>query len=114
MTFDYLGAGRVASFRSYVCRALGLVRTSLVFGLLNAGVGLWATWLLKPLLSQSTLGLRLRALAVLLLLGLGLVNADALTNLAEEEIFPGRLSMPKALPTSGSSYRARRLAFSSF
>ena len=28
---------------------LGLVRTSLLFGMLNAGVALWATWLLLPL-----------------------------------------------------------------
>jgi len=29
---------------------LGLVRTSLVFGILNAAVGLWGTWVLQPLI----------------------------------------------------------------
>jgi len=50
---------------------LGLVRTSLVFGILNALVGLWGTWLLRPLLPEATTGLRLRALLTIGILTAG-------------------------------------------
>ena len=50
LTFDYLGA-LVASllFPILLVPHLGLVRTALLFGLLNAAVGLWSTWLFAPL-----------------------------------------------------------------
>src|SRR5215471_5760138 len=50
LTFDYVGA-LVASllFPLFLVPRLGLVRTSLVFGLLNAVVGLWATWFMRKL-----------------------------------------------------------------
>ena len=48
LTFDYLGA-LVASllFPILLVPHLGLVRTSLLFGLLNAVVGLWSVWLFR-------------------------------------------------------------------
>src|SRR5207248_8411828 len=44
LAFDYVGA-LIASllFPIFLVPKLGLVRTSLMFGFLNAGVGLWAT-----------------------------------------------------------------------
>jgi spermidine synthase len=77
---------------------LGLVRTSLLFGLLNAGVGLWGTWLLRPLLGGNTAGLRVRAAVVLALLGLGLVKADLLTTLAEEGSFADEIVYARTTP----------------
>ena len=44
---------------------LGLVRTSLVFGMLNAAVALWGTWLLRPLIKGSIVGLRVKAAIVM-------------------------------------------------
>jgi spermidine synthase len=88
LAFDYIGA-LVASilFPIFLVPRLGLVRTSLVFGMLNAVVGLWGTWLLRPLLRRSVSGLRARSAFVLLLLVIGIVKADALTSLAEENLF---------------------------
>ncbi len=89
LTFDYIGA-LVASllFPLFLIPTLGLVRTSLVFGILNALVGLWGTWLLRPLLSKSWLpGLRGRAVLVIGLLATGIIKADTLTRLAEESLF---------------------------
>lgn len=60
LAFDYIGA-LVASllFPIFLVPRLGLVRTSLVFGMLNAAVGLWGTYLLRPLLNPAGLfGLR--------------------------------------------------------
>src|SRR6516164_3670695 len=84
LTFDYIGA-LVASllFPIFLVPKLGLVRTSLVFGMLNAGVGLWGTWLLRPLIAGGVLGLRIRAAIVLLLLSGGIVGANWLISLAD-------------------------------
>ena len=47
LALDYVGA-LVASllFPIFFVPKLGLTRTSLLFGMLNAAVGIWATWLL--------------------------------------------------------------------
>ena len=88
LTFDYVGA-LVASllFPLFLVPKLGLVRTSLVFGLLNAGVGLWATWFMRPLIKGDVSGLRARAAIVMTLLVIGIIKANALTTLAEDELF---------------------------
>ena len=88
LTFDYIGA-LVASllFPILLVPYLGLVRTSLMFGILNALVGLWGTYLLRPLLSDRGLpGLRGRAVLAIGLLLVGIIKADALTLWAEEVI----------------------------
>lgn len=88
LTFDYIGA-LVASllFPVFLVPTLGLVRTSLVFGILNALVGLWGTSLLRPILAGSVTGLRIRSVLVLLLLVAGVIKADSLTSLAENSMF---------------------------
>jgi spermidine synthase len=88
LAFDYLGA-LVASllFPLFLMPHLGLVRTSLVFGMINALVGLWATWLLASLLGRKVYGLRLRGGIVLALLAAGVVQAEWLTSLAEESVY---------------------------
>src|SRR5262249_17163042 len=66
---------------------LGLTRTSLLFGMLYAGVGLWGTWQLRSIIRGGVLALRIQAVAVLLLLGGLMMKADFLTRLAEEEMY---------------------------
>ena len=89
LTFDYIGA-LVASllFPILFVPTLGLIRTSLLFGMLNAAVGFWGTWLLRPLLSEKSLnGLRARSILAIGLLVVAFIKADRLTSLAEESIF---------------------------
>ena len=89
LTFDYIGAlAGSLMFPILFLPKLGLIRTSLVFGMINALVGLWGTWLLKPLLVRRPFGLRLRAMLVLLLLIAVFIYADKLTTLAEARLFP--------------------------
>jgi spermidine synthase len=46
LTFDYLGALAVSlAFPLVLVPQLGLIRTGLLFGLMNAAVALWALWL---------------------------------------------------------------------
>src|SRR3954469_10993413 len=48
LTFDYLGALAVAvAFPLLLVPQLGLIRTGVFFGLLNAAVALWALWLFR-------------------------------------------------------------------
>jgi len=85
LTFDYLGAlAASVLFPLIFVPKLGLVRTSLLFGALNAVVGLWGTWLLRPLISGSVIGLRVRAVLLLALLIAGMFLANHLTSYAEE------------------------------
>ena len=88
LAFDYIGA-LVASllFPVFLVTRLGLVRTSLLFGMLNAAVGLWGTWLMRPLIKGSVTGMRARAIAVMVLLLIGVIKANTLTALAEEQLF---------------------------
>jgi len=87
LTFDYLGALAASiSFPLLFVPKLGLVRTSLLFGLLNALVGLWSTWLLEPVLGNP-LRLRLKAVGLSLLLLVGLVLGDRLTSFSEDHLY---------------------------
>jgi len=88
LTFDYIGALFASLLFPLFCvPKLGLVRTSIVFGLLNAGVAMWGTFLLVPLIKGSVTGLRVRAGVVIVILLVGLIKADSLTSLAEDSLF---------------------------
>lgn len=88
LAFDYVGA-LVASvlFPVLFVPRLGLIRTSLTFGLLNAAVGLWGTWLLRPILPSRVVGLRIRGVATMLILAAGWWHAEWLTSWTEENLF---------------------------
>ncbi len=99
LAFDYIGA-LVASllFPIFLVPKLGLVRTSLLFGILNAAVGLWATWLMRPLIRGNVSGLRSRAAVVICLLLAGVIKADSLTALAEDQLFADDIIYAKNSP----------------
>ncbi|HEY2961009.1 MAG TPA: polyamine aminopropyltransferase [Pyrinomonadaceae bacterium] len=99
LAFDYIGA-LLASilFPILFVPKLGLVRTSLIFGMLNAGVALWGTWLLRPLIKGRITGLRVRSIVVLVLLLVALVKANTLTSLAEDEMFADEIVYAKDTP----------------
>lgn len=100
LTFDYIGALLAALlFPILLVPHLGLVRTSLVFGIINALVGLWGTHLLRPLLSAEGLGgLRGRAVLVVGLLVTGIIKADSITTVAEENQLAGRVVHAESSP----------------
>jgi spermidine synthase len=99
LTFDYVGAlAASVLFPLLFVPRLGLVRTSLFFGMLNALVGLWGTWLLRPLLDRGVLGLRLRAVALLIGLGAVMARAELLTRQAEEIAYDGEVLYARTTP----------------
>lgn len=99
LAFDYIGA-LVASilFPILLVPKLGLVRTSLLFGMLNAGVGLWGTWLMRPLIKGSVSSLRGKAIIVLAILLIGFIKADSLTSMAEDQLFADDIIYAKTSP----------------
>jgi spermidine synthase len=99
LAFDYVGA-LVASilFPILFVPRLGLIRTSLIFGMLNAGVALWGTWMLRPLIKGRISGLRVKAVVVMVLLLIGLVKANRITSLAEDEMFADEIVYTKDTP----------------
>jgi len=99
LAFDYIGA-LLASilFPILFVPRLGLIRTSLIFGMLNAAVALWGTWLLRPLIKGSIIGLRIRCVIVMALLLVGLIWANKLTSLAEDEMFADEIVYTKDTP----------------
>jgi spermidine synthase len=99
LAFDYIGA-LVASilFPILFVPRLGLIRTSLIFGMLNASVALWGTWMLRPLIKGRITGLRVRAIVVMVLLVIGLVKANRITSLAEDEMFADEIVFTRDTP----------------
>lgn len=87
LTFDYLGALVVAlAFPLLFVPQLGLVRTGLFFGLLNAAVAVWALWLFRGELRR----LRAHALACAAVAGVLLLAwalADRITTWAEDRFY---------------------------
>ena len=98
LTFDYLGALAASLlFPIVLVPRLGLVRTSLAFGLINAQVGLWSTWLLEPQLTRPN-RLRVRAVVVVALLTVGLAMSNKMTTLFEEQQFLDEVVWAKSTP----------------
>jgi spermidine synthase len=91
LTFDYLGALAVSlAFPLVLVPQLGLVRTGLACGLLNAAVALWALWIFRFELRRW----RAHAAAAAAVIGVlvaGLVQADAVTTLAEDQLYADRV-----------------------
>jgi len=98
LTADYAGA-LVASllFPIFLVPRLGLVRTGLAFGLINAAVAYWSTHLLADALPNPR-PLRWAATAVLVALAAGLAGAGQLTTLAEEGAYADEILFAESTP----------------
>lgn len=100
LALDYIGA-LVASllFPIFLVPKLGLNRTSLLFGMLNAAVAVWATWLLEPLIrNRKLLILRITGFVIIVLLLIAFIKADSLTTLAEDGLFTDNIIYAKSSP----------------
>ena len=87
LTFDYLGALVVAlAFPLLFVPHLGLIRTGVFFGLLNAGVALWAWWLFRSELRAARAHM-LACVAVVGVLLVAMFGADRITTWAEDGFY---------------------------
>ena len=87
LTFDYLGAlGASLLFPILLVPYLGLVRSAILFGLINVVVALWSTFLFANQLPRAQ-SLRVLCFLVLCGLGVGLAQAKRITTAAEDNIY---------------------------
>lgn len=97
LSLDYIGALFASLlFPIFLVPRLGLNRTSLLFGMLNAAVGIWATWLLLPLLKKNVTLLRVKGIVIIILLAIAFIKADSLTTLAEDGLFVDNIIYAKS------------------
>lgn len=87
LTFDYLGAlGASLLFPILLVPKLGLVRSAILFGLINAGVALWSTYLFRDRIGSPG-WLRAGSFAVLVALGAGMFGAEQITRAADDSLY---------------------------
>lgn len=87
LTFDYLGAlGASLLFPLVLVPRVGMVRSAILFGLINAGVALWSTFIFKTQIAYPG---RLRASSFLVIaaLGAGMVFAERITETADANLY---------------------------
>ncbi|MGR4868565.1 polyamine aminopropyltransferase [Variovorax sp. LARHSF232] len=98
LTFDYLGALAVSvAFPLVLVPQLGMIRTGLLFGWMNAAVALWALWLFRHELRQ--LGAHaIACAATLLLLSAAFLLADRITSVAEDRFYQDRIVFSASSP----------------
>ena len=98
LTFDYLGALAVSIlFPLILAPHLGMVRTGLLFGLLNVGVALWALRLFRSQLpAKPWLAVQCWASFAVLLVGFG--GAGQLTTLAESHLYADEIVHAETTP----------------
>src|SRR5215467_9248490 len=87
LTFDYLGAlGASILFPLVLVPKLGMVRSALLFGIMNTGVALWSTFLFRDHIGAH-LRLRTACVAALLLLGGGMAGAERISAAADNQLY---------------------------
>ena len=98
LTFDYLGALAVSIlFPLLLVPHLGLVRSGLLFGLLNVLVALWALWLFREQLQSAAL-LRAQGVVSLAVLIAGFAAAGQFTSLAEAHLYADEIVHTETTP----------------
>lgn len=87
LTFDYLGAlGASLVFPLWLVPQLGMVRGAMFFGVVNAAVALWTTFLFGAQLPRPG-RLRLACLLVMGALALGMAGSNTVLNLADAQLY---------------------------
>ncbi len=83
LTFDYLGAlGASLLFPIWLVPKLGLVRSAIAFGMVNAGVALWSTFLFEGARRQ-----RAGCFLVLILLTGGMFGSEWVSSQADNNLY---------------------------
>lgn len=95
LTFDYLGALFASlAFPLLLVPHLGLVRSALLFGIVNAAVALWSTWLFRAQLLRPIV-LRAMSAAVLLALAGGMFASEWITSAADTNLYADQVIFSK-------------------
>jgi len=95
LTFDYLGAlGASLLFPILLVPYLGLVRSAILFGIINVAVALWSTFLFANQISAAK-SLRVLCFVVLCGLGIGFAEAKRITAAVEDNIYADEIILSR-------------------
>ncbi len=98
LTFDYLGALVVSlAFPLLLAPQLGMIRTGMLFGLLNATVALLALWVFRGQIRHFGSHLAATAL-VIATLAVAMAGAEALTRFGEDRFYGQRIVHAESSP----------------
>ena len=98
LSVDYLGALAVSLlFPLVLVPHLGMMRSALLFGLLNVAVALWALHLFRDQLRERR-GLHLQAWGAMAILAGGMAGAGHLTSLAENHLYADEVIHAESTP----------------
>lgn len=98
LTFDYLGALLVSIlFPLVLAPHLGLIRSGLLFGLMNACVALWTCHLFRHQLGNAA-PLRIQSAVVIALLLGGFAVAEPVTSFAEQKLYADNVIFARSTP----------------
>ncbi len=98
LTFDYLGALAVSIlFPLVLVPQLGLIRTGLAFGLLNAAVACWALWMFRFELRGLAIHAAMCAATIGVLL-VGFIGAERISTLAEDRFYQDTIEFSATSP----------------
>ena len=98
LTFDYLGALAVSvAFPLLLVPQLGLIRTGLLFGLMNAAIAFWALWLFRHELRYFGAH-AVACVGTLAALLASFAGADQITTLAEDKFYQDRIVFTATSP----------------
>ena len=98
LTFDYLGSlGASLIFPLFLVPKLGMVRSAVLFGLVNAGVAFWSTFLFKEHLPAPTFQ-RIACGLTILALGGGMAGAQWITDTADAALYADEVILARTTP----------------
>ena len=98
LTFDYLGAlGASLLFPILLVPKLGLVRSALVFGIFNAGVALWSTYLFREQIGRTSCFAR-RIVGGAGAARRGMVFADRISSAADNQLYADEVIFSRNTP----------------
>ncbi|HEY0022972.1 MAG TPA: polyamine aminopropyltransferase [Longimicrobium sp.] len=98
LTFDYLGAlGASLLFPLVLVPYLGMARSALLFGIINAAVALWSTYLFRDALPNRR-RLQVGSVFVLALLVAGFAAAERITRTAESSLYADPVVLTRNSP----------------
>jgi spermidine synthase len=98
LTLDYLGAlGASLLFPLMLVPHLGLVRSAILFGLLNAVVALWSTFLFRDQLPRAV-SQRVASVVVIALLAAGMFFGQAITDTADAALYSDDVVLTRTTP----------------
>ncbi len=98
LTFDYLGAlGASLIFPLVLVPRVGLVRSAILFGLINAGVALWSTWIFREHIGNVVWQRTVSFMVVGVLLT-GFAFGDWITDTADAALYSDDVILSKTTP----------------